>query len=175
MDKIHSKWKGTCQEGQEFNSLLCNLKLIGVRYFSAGVLAANLGIFLSMNSARDTYGHGTEGSSVAAGNYVENISFFGYALGTAKGVAPRARSAIYKAIWNEESFSSDVLAATDQVVADGVDIISIFLIFDLVPLYEDPMAIASFGAVQKGGFVSFSGGNRGTSYGRVDNSYSWAS
>lgn len=174
MSGIPAKWKGTCQEGQEFNSSLCNLKLIGARYFSAGLLAANPGMVLSMNSARDEYGHGTHVAGIAAGNYVPGVSFFGYAPGTARGVAPRARLAVYKVSWTEGSVSSDVLAAIDQAVADGVDVISISLRYDTVLPYEDPIGIASFGAAHKGVFVSFSGGNRGYSLGRVHNSYPWA-
>ncbi|EYU45084.1 hypothetical protein MIMGU_mgv1a001942mg [Erythranthe guttata] len=150
MPEIPKRWKGTCQEGPNFNSSLCNRKLIGVQYFDKGAKAANLDLNTDNNSGRDTKGHGTHTSSTVAGNYVEGASFFGYAPGTARGVAPRASVAMYK-----------VEAGMDRAVADGVDVISISMGFDQYPLYEDPIAVASFGAFEKGVFVSTSAGNDG--------------
>ncbi|THG19139.1 subtilisin-like protease SBT1.9 [Camellia sinensis] len=159
---IPSKWKGTCEVGQEFNASMCNSKLIGARYFNKGLIASKPHIKISMKSARDTGGHGTHTASTAAGNFVESVSFFGYAEGTARGLAPRARLAVYKVNWNEGFKSSDLLAGIDQAVADGVDILSLSFGFDYdLPFYENTIAIACFSAMEKGVFVAHAGGNTG--------------
>ena len=50
--------------------------------------------------------------------------------GRISGMAPRARIAVYKALWSTQDavtasgFSSDLVAAIDQAVADGVDVIN---------------------------------------------------
>ncbi|KAI8023938.1 Subtilisin-like protease SBT3 [Camellia lanceoleosa] len=160
---IPAKWKGTCEVGQEFNASMCNSKLIGARYFNKGLIASKPHIKISMKSARDTEGHGTHTASTVAGNFVENVSFFGYAEGTARGLAPRARLAVYKVYSHEGFKSSDLLAGIDQAVADGVDILSLSIGFDYVdlPFYENTIAIACFGAMEKGVFVAHAGGNTG--------------
>ncbi|KAK6138983.1 hypothetical protein DH2020_027272 [Rehmannia glutinosa] len=174
MTEFPARWKGICQSGKEFNSSLCNKKLIGARYFNEGVRAANPGVTITMNSARDESGHGTHVASTAVGNYVDGVSFFGYAPGTARGVAPRARLAAYKVLWNEGSYESDALAGIDQAVADGVDILSISLSYRRRDLYENPIAIAGFGAREKGILVSVSAGNRGPSFATLLEGIPWA-
>ncbi|PHT60507.1 hypothetical protein CQW23_02870 [Capsicum baccatum] len=174
MPEIPKRWKGICRTGTDFNSSLCNRKLIGVNYFNKGALAADPSANIAMNSARDTFGHGTHVASLAAGNYVHGVSYFGYATGTAKGVAPRARLAIYKISWPEFSTSTaDVIAGMDQAVADGVDIILISSGFRHIPLYEDSIAIATFGAMMKGILVSASAGNSGPDFGTLGNGDVW--
>ncbi|KAK4428915.1 Subtilisin-like protease SBT3 [Sesamum alatum] len=174
MTAIPARWRGICQEGEGFNSSLCNKKLIGVRYFNEGVLAANPGVKISTNSARDETGHGTHVAATAAGNYVDGVSVFGYAPGTARGVAPRARLAAYKVLWREGSFESDALAAIDQALAEGVDILSISLSYRRRNLYENPIAIAGFGAREKGILVSVSARNRGPDYASLLEGIPWA-
>ncbi|KAM3323464.1 hypothetical protein P3S67_004615 [Capsicum chacoense] len=72
--EIPKKWKGICRPGTQFNTSLCNKKLIGANCFNKGLLASNPDVNISMNFARDTGGHGTRVASIAAGNFVKGAS-----------------------------------------------------------------------------------------------------
>ena len=76
------------------------------------------------DSARDDNGHGTHTASTAAGNYGVEASIYGVSRGVVSGVAPRARVIAYKGLGNLGGFGSDLAAAIDQAVADGVDVIN---------------------------------------------------
>ncbi|PON50588.1 Peptidase S8, subtilisin-related [Trema orientale] len=166
-------WKGNCHGGgQNFSSSLCNSKLIGVRYFNRALKSRYPDLSQQItDSSRDTTGHGTVCSSIAAGNYVDGVSYFGYAPGTAKGVAPRARLAVFKALWNEGHLNTgaDVIAAIDAPIADGIDVISASFSYEPAPLHRDPLAKASFAAMEKGIVVSTTAGNYGPGMGSMRN------
>ncbi|KAK6271906.1 hypothetical protein POUND7_008989 [Theobroma cacao] len=147
------KWKGSCKGGQNFT---CNNKLIGARLYNLDLAVGD--------SVRDTEGHGTHTASTAAGNNVENASFFGLAKGTARGGVPSARIAAYKVCSAAGCGEADILAAFDDAIADGVDLITISIgtPFSL-EFYQDSVAIGAFHAAEKGILTMQSAGNAGTS------------
>eukprot|EP00249_Psilotum_nudum_P017469 c26338_g1_i2 orf=127-2550(+) len=172
---VPSRWKGECEEGTAFSASLCNKKLIGARAFYKGYEAGSgpINETEEYKSARDNEGHGSHTSSTAAGALVYNASLMGYAAGNATGMARRARLAMYKVCWAPGCYNSDILAAFDSAVADGVDIISLSVGGSVVPFFIDSIAIGSFGAMEKGILVSCSAGNSGPYPGSVTNVAPW--
>lgn len=175
MTKVPARWKGKCLSGFQFNSSLCNKKLIGAQFYNKGLIANRPKLKIPMKSPRDFSGHGTHTSSIAAGNYVKGASYFGYATGTARGMAPVARVAMYKAIWRYGVYSSDVIAAIDQALQDGVDVLSLSLGLSLsgISLEDDLIAVATFAAIEKGVSVVASAGNDGPLYWTLINGAPW--
>ncbi|CAM6088324.1 unnamed protein product [Calypogeia fissa] len=172
---IPSRWKGSCVQEASFNASLCNKKLIGAKYYVKGYEASSgpVNTSLEFRSPRDNEGHGTHTSSTAGGRVVHKASLLGFAPGTARGVAPKARIAAYKVCWESGCYDSDILAAFDDAVADGVDVISLSVGGGVVPYYLDPIAIGAFGAAKKGIFVSCSAGNDGPGPLTVTNVAPW--
>ncbi|KAF5951744.1 hypothetical protein HYC85_009688 [Camellia sinensis] len=92
------------------------------------------------------------------------VDYFNYAKGTAIGMAPKARLAIYKVIffnYTYEAAASDTIAGMDQAIADGVDIMSLSLGFKETAFEQNPIAVAAFTAMEKGITVVCTAGNRG--------------
>ncbi|KZV45318.1 subtilisin-like protease-like [Dorcoceras hygrometricum] len=153
-----SRWKGKC----EFNFTACNNKIIGARYFRNGD-----------GTPLDQDGHGTHTASTAAGAFVEGANIFGNANGTAVGMAPLAHLAIYKVCGLTGCPESDVLAAMDVAIDDGVDILSLSLGAESFPFYEDSITLGAYSAMKKGIFVSCAGGNKGPIYQSMSNEAPW--
>lgn len=175
ISQVPSRWKGTCEEGTKFSVANCNKKLIGARAFYKGyeTIVGRINETVEYRSPRDFNGHGTHTASTAAGNLVHNANFLGMAKGLASGMSYTSRIAAYKACWRRGCTNSDLLAAIDRAVADGVDMLSLSLGGFPKPYYSDNIAIASFGAVQNGVFVSCSAGNSGPFSSSVSNAAPW--
>ncbi|MEU5155161.1 S8 family serine peptidase [Glycomyces sp. NPDC021274] len=160
-DVIDAKWKGTCEEGEDTpeNNVVCNNKVIGARWFDSEGHSEVDGF----KSPREEYNHGTHVATTAAGNLDTEAVIEGVPVGSVSGIAPAARLAIYKVCWIAIGGfcpNSDVVAAIDAAVADGVDVINISLggPGDTV---VDPISMALFGAAEAGVFVANSAGNSG--------------
>ncbi|KAK0583303.1 hypothetical protein LWI29_035551 [Acer saccharum] len=175
MSDVPSRWKGDCEEGTEFSKSNCNKKLIGARAFFKGYEASRgrMDEIKEYRSARDKDGHGTHAASIAAGGLVANANFSGLAKGQAAGTSYTSRIAVYKVCWRFGCFGSDMLAAIDKAVQDGVDVLSMSLGSGSLPFHKDMLAVGSFGAVKSGVFVSSSAGNSGPSSSSLSNSAPW--
>ncbi|WP_427913646.1 S8 family peptidase [Ramlibacter sp. MMS24-I3-19] len=174
-------WHGKCTPGDQFDASNCNQKLIGARYYNAG-WGGNAAINANWpgaeyNSPRDWGGHGTHTSSTAAGNSNVTVTGPAAAFGKVTGMAPRARIAAYKVCWSTEAFqggcfNSDSVAAIEQAVADGVDVIN-FSISGTTTNFRDPVEIAFMNAADAGVFVAASAGNSGPTTGTVAHPSPW--
>ncbi|RZC85413.1 hypothetical protein C5167_041593 [Papaver somniferum] len=180
LSKVPARWKGTCEIRPDFPEKSCNRKIIGAKSLYHGSHKAAIhGIANETGkrstTPRDTQGHGTHIASTVAGSSVKNASLFDYAVGEAKGMATRARIAVYKICWVNGCFDSDILASFDQAVADGVDVISVSVgTSGLARQYnEDPIALGAFGAMGKGIPVSCAAGNDGPDPETVRNIAPW--
>ena len=172
-------WHGRCVPGEAFDASHCNQKLIGARYYNAG-WGGNAGINAQLpwefNSPRDYGGHGTHTATTAGGN--ENVQATGLAaaLGKISGIAPRARIAAYKVCWQTPTggscFGSDSVAAIDQAVADGVDVIN-FSISGSRTSFLDAVEVAFLFAADAGVFVAASAGNSGPATSTVAHGGPW--
>ena len=166
---------GTCQTGEQFTATLCNTKIVSARYFGDAYLNSSVKL-KDYRSPRDGEGHGSHTASTAAGNadvYVGSTS------GRISGVAPGASIAVYKALWEAADptqsggFTSDLVAAIDQAVADGVDVINYSVGSSSESPATDPIALAFLSAASAGIFVSASAGNSGPGASTMDNTQPW--
>lgn len=138
----------------------CNNKILGARRIMVSydrVNPAQPGEFVS---ARDESGHGTLVASIAAGNSGVPAAFLGNPLGSAAGVAPAAQLAVYKVCGRAGCYDSDAVAAVEQAIVDGVDIIHLPLSGGADP-YTDPLSLALLDAYNAGIFVVTAAGNNG--------------
>jgi hypothetical protein len=174
-------WHGKCMPGEMFPASNCNQKLIGAQWFNAswggdaGLKAQRPWEFAS---ARDYNGHGSHTSSTAGGNHAVPTTGLAAVFGSINGIAPRARIAMYKALWSTQDAAtasgstSDLVAAIDQAVADGVDVIN-YSISGTLTNFLDPVEVAFMYAANVGVFVTCSAGNSGPTTSTVAHPGPW--
>ncbi len=175
-------WAGACDTGADA-AFSCSNKLIGARYYKntfESVYQIQPGEFIS---PRDADNHGTHVASTAGGNAGVTAVFNDTPVATVSGIAPRARIAMYKACWNSNyvspagvnergCFYGDTMAAIDQAVADGVDVINYSIGGSLTDLTTLAIA-AKLRATQAGVFVAVSAGNDGPGAGTIGTPAPW--
>ena len=172
-------WHGKCVPGEEFAGSDCNQKLISAQWYNSGWGGDSeiKGLFpYEFVSARAADGHGVHTASTAAGNYGVDAVIGGKSYGLMSGMAPRARVAVYKVCWGIAPeggcFGSDSVAAIDQSVADGVDVLN-FSISGTRTNFRDPVEIAWLFAADAGVFVAASAGNEGPGASTVAHPSPW--
>lgn len=105
---------------------------------------------------------------------MDHASFYGIAEGVARGGAASARIAAYKVCETTSCQESDILAAFDDAIADGVDVITISIGGNAaVAMYADSIAIGAFHAMKKGILTVQSAGNNGDYSGFVGSVAPW--
>ena len=159
-----------------WDSNLCNRKLVGAQFFCEsrgcdGVLEHEF------MSPRDYNGHGTHTASTAGGNQGVPTTGAASVFGSVNGIAPRARISAYKVCWDNGAGgcganSGDSVAAIDQAVADGVDVIN-YSISGTSTNYLDAVEVAYLFAGDAGVFVATSAGNSGPTASTVAHISPW--
>jgi subtilisin family serine protease len=180
---IDRKWKAggasgvdKCDEGQGTpqQQITCNNKVIGARYYNSSGFGDWTGEF---PSPRDHDGHGTHTATTAAGGHDVPAVINGKPVGRVSGLAPAARIAVYKALWRQADGEGsggtvDLLAAVDDAVADGADVIN-YSVSGSASLVVDPIGLAFFNAAAAGVFIAASAGNTGPDASTVAHNAPW--
>ncbi|MGW1274101.1 S8 family serine peptidase, partial [Streptomyces sp. NPDC002491] len=166
-DVIARKWHGVCDGGDDpAHEVVCNNKLVGAQWFRKGVPDPTPE---DIPSPWDLDSHGTHTATTAAGDHGTPVELPSAGIrGEISGIAPAARVAAYKACWHDGCWDSDLTAAIDQAVADGVDVISFSIGGTLT---TSTSMEAMFNAAKAGVFVSAAAGNDGP--GTVANTAPW--
>ncbi|HEX9969316.1 MAG TPA: S8 family serine peptidase, partial [Acidimicrobiales bacterium] len=177
---VPSDWRGRCVAGESFRPRDCNDKLIGARYYVEGFGRS----FVALDdylSPRDGNSHGTHTASTAAGNVVSGVTVDGRQIddGELAGMAPGAKVAAYKVCWEGRPgigggcFNSDSVAALNDAVADGVDVVNYSIGGGSESDVLDPVEQAFRAASNAGVYVAASAGNSGPGASTFDHPSPW--
>ncbi|GAB3023335.1 hypothetical protein GCM10011376_34500 [Nocardioides flavus (ex Wang et al. 2016)] len=176
-----SVFRGVCQPGEKWTADDCNSKLVGARYYPDAFLDSvppQQRDGAEFISTRDGDGHGSHTASTAAGNNGVPASVEGREFGNVSGMAPAAKVAAYKVCWNDTNpntggcYTSSTLAAVDDAIADGVDVIN-FSISGATSTVVDAVEFAFLGAAAADVFVAASAGNSGPTASTVAHNSPW--
>lgn len=174
-------FRGRCVIAERWTRDDCNTKVIGARSYADSYLQSVPRSGLADTeqvSARDGDGHGTHTASTAVGNVVTKVRTERRDFGTVSGMAPAARVAAYKVCWEaaDPDLSGcnnlDSVAAIDQAVIDGVDVINFSVGGGASPTL-DAVELAFEGAAEAGIFVATSAGNAGPDPTTLDHPAPW--
>ena len=160
---VHANPKGRFLGLCASSTASCNAKLIGIYDMTTGSgdEEANTGV--------DLDGHGTHVAGTAVGNTVHRVRRFaggGELRYQIRGVAPRANLISYKAC-EDGCAGSWTLAALNQAVLDGVDVINYSIGGSNVSPWSSSGALAMLDARNAGIVVAVAAGNRGPDVGTV--------
>ncbi|MCU1551784.1 MAG: serine protease [Glaciihabitans sp.] len=159
-------------------------KIIGAHFFVNGFGVGNLGSTAARGeyvSPRDGAGHGSHTASTAAGDYGVDATVAGTDFGGISGVAPAAKISVYKVCWDGPALDesqdgcaeSDMVAAIDQAVRDGVDVLNFSIGGGAAVTTFSPTDEAFYNAASAGIFVAAAGGNAGPDSSTLDNASPW--
>jgi subtilisin family serine protease len=161
----------------------CNNKLVGAQAFTdtyTTVFAPVAGEYCKdtpgsgpwLCSARDGDGHGTHTLTTAAGDFVDSAPMQGIDRGPTSGMAPGAWAIAYRVCLHRGCFQSDSVAAVDQAIDDGVDVLN-FSVSGGTNAYSDAVEQAFLSAYEVGILVNASAGNSGPGEGTADHAGAW--
>ncbi|KAH0850942.1 hypothetical protein HID58_095109, partial [Brassica napus] len=134
-------FSGDCETGPLFPAGSCNGKNHPQDSFPLELELPSLSTapwiysLLSMRPAME--------ASIAAGNSGVPVIVEGFSYGRASGMAPRARIAVYKAVYPSIGTLVDVIAAIDQAIIDGVDVLTLSVGPDKPPV-DKPTVLGIF-------------------------------
>lgn len=153
-------------------------KLIGARYFNNGY-AKVIGVPLNdtHKTPRDANGHGTHTLATAGGRPCAAPRRSASAAARRGRVAAGARGGVPRLLppfnGSDACYDSDILAAFEAAIADGVHVISASVGADPNDYLEDAIAIGALHAVKAGITVVCSASNFGPDPGTVTNVAPW--
>jgi hypothetical protein len=157
----------------------CNNKLIGAYAFTQTYMAVNgsdgqefCNDTSGVCSPRDSEGHGTHTTTTAGGDCVSSAVLYGVQRGPVCGMAPGAHIETFRVCLVQGCFDSDSVAAVQQAIADGVNVIN-FSIGGGAQPYTDPVELAFLDAMNAGISVNASAGNDGPGAGTAEHGGPW--